>query len=160
MAPSLEAGAEKRIDHRDRSRRVGVFAAEAKNVRIVVLARDDCFVDRADIGCANVRVAVGGNAHADTRGAGKDAEFVGFVSHTAGDYIRVVGVINRTIAMSAEIMDLMADRLQMGKDGVFQIEGSVVGSNGNAKSRMAHDVARFKTERAGLEIGKFTESEK
>ena len=160
VAATFEAGTEEGIDHRDGGWRIGVLAAQAKDVRVVVLAGDQCLVDRADIGRAHMAVTVGGDAHADARSAAEDAEIEGLVGDIAGDHIGVVGIIDRTIVMGAEIVDLVTDRFEVGNNGVFEVEGAVIGSNGNAKSGVAHGVAGFKTGAGELKIGKFTESDK
>ena len=94
VAATFEAGTEEGIDHRDGGRHIGVLAAEAQDVRIVVLAGDQRLVDRADIGRAHMAVTVGGDAHADARGAAEDAEIEGFVGDIAGDNVGVVGIID------------------------------------------------------------------
>jgi hypothetical protein len=62
--------------------------------------------------------------------------------------------------VGAEIVDLVADRFEVGNNSVFEVEGAVIGSNGNAKSGVAHGVAGFKTGAGELKTGKFTESDK
>ena len=98
----------------------------------------DGFLHRAHAGRADVAVAVGGDAHADARGAGEDAEIIGAIGDVAGDEVRVVGVIDRAVGVGAEVMDVMADGLEVGDDGVFEIEGAVIGSDGDAEGGMAH----------------------
>jgi hypothetical protein len=42
-------------------------------------------------------------------------------------------------------------------DGVFQIDGAVVGSDGNAEGGMAHGGAGFKSGKADLQTANFSE---
>ena len=97
VAAALESGGEEGVDHGDGGRGVGVFAAQAEHVRVVVLAGDDGLFHRSDAGRADVAVAVRGDAHAHAGGAGEDAEIVGAVRHIAGDEVGVVGVIDRAV---------------------------------------------------------------
>jgi hypothetical protein len=152
VAATFEGGGEEGIGHGDGGGGVGVFAAEAQDVGVVVLAGGDGFLDGADAGGADVGVAVGGDAHTDTRGAGEDAVVEGAVGDAAGDEVGVIGVVHGFLGVRAEVLDLVTGGLEVGGDGVFQVECAVVGAEGDAKGGLAHVGMRGMG--AGLNDGK------
>jgi serine-type D-Ala-D-Ala carboxypeptidase/endopeptidase (penicillin-binding protein 4) len=156
VAAALEGGGEECIGHGDGGFLVGDFSGQAEDVRVVMLTGDGRFFHAADIRGADVAVAVRGDAHADAGGAGEDAEIEGTVRHVAGDEVGVGRIIDRFVALGAEVGDLMADLLKVGNDCVFQIDGAVVGTDGNAEGRMAHgDGAGFKSGIGRLQTANF-----
>ena len=44
--------------------------------------------------------------------------------------------------MGAEVVDVVTDGLEVGDDGVFQFEGAVIGSDGDAEGGVAHGRGR------------------
>lgn len=106
------------------------------------------FFHGANVRGADVAVAVCRDGHADSGGAGQDAEIVSAIGHIAGDEVRVVGVIHGLTRMRSEIMDFVTHFLKVGNYGVFEIDGAVIGSEGNAECGMAHG-------RAGIQDWEF-----
>ncbi len=130
VAAALEGGGEERVRHGDGGGGIGVFAAQAEHVRVVMLAGDEGFLHRADVGGTDMAVAVGGDAHADARGAGQNAEIIGAIRDVAGDEVCEVGIIDGFAGVGSEVMDFVTAGFQMRGDGVFEIDGTVIGCRG------------------------------
>ena len=140
-----KGGCQKCFCHGDGGCGICVFAAEAQHVSVIVAASDDCFIHRADVGSADVAVTVRRDAHADAGRAGEDAKIIGPIRDRAGYEICVIRVIHRVLSLGAEVLDLVADGFEMGDDGVLEIDGAVIGSDGNTKGRVTHGDCRIES---------------
>ncbi len=112
------------------------FAGEAKNVRGVVLAGDLRSLYIAHEGGLDAGVAVRGDADADAGGANEDARIGAAVQNTLADHFREVRVVHAVHRVRADVLDQIARRLQMRRDGVFEHEAAVVGTNGEGAGKV------------------------
>jgi len=49
------------------------------------------------------------------------------------------------MSLGAEVLDFVADGFEMGDDGVLEIDGAVIGSDGNTKGRVTHGDCRIES---------------
>ena len=84
--------------------------------------------------------AIRSNGHSNARRAGEDAKVESPIGHIASDEIGVVGIINRFMTVSSEVLNFVPQRDEVLDDCVFKIDGAVIGSDGNAESGMAHEL--------------------
>ena len=84
-------------------------------------------------GGADLREAVGRNAHADAAGANEDAKIRLARDDFIADLGREVRVIHGFRGEDAEIRHGKPFAGEVGVDGLFQLESAVVGGDGDAK---------------------------
>jgi len=101
-----------------------------------VLAGDGGVFGAGDEGGADLRVAVGGDAHADAAGADEDAKVGLARDHFVADQGGEVGVIDRFRSENAEISDEQPFAGEVSVDVLFQFKPAVVGSDGDAEGRV------------------------
>ena len=158
VAAAFELGGDESIDHLDRGLGVDVFSGKAENVRVVVLAGGGGFLDVADIGGADVGVAVRGDAHAHSGSAGEDAEVKSGVRNVASHGVSEIRIIHGIRRVGAEILDLMSGLPEMGHDGVFHFIRAMIGADGDADWGIAHcywDVPGLNAGQGRMETGNF-----
>ena len=158
MAAALEFGCEKCIDHFDRSFCIRMFAGKAEDVGVVMLAGGDGFLNFANVRSADVVEAVSCDAHAHTRGAGKDAEVKCPIGNVTPHDVCVVRIIHGFRAVGAEVFDLMPGFPEMGDDGVLHFKCAMIGADGDADWGIAHcygDVPGLNAGEARMETGNF-----
>ncbi len=131
VAAAEEGCGEERLDARFGHFDADQPAAERDHIGVIMLARQPGR-ERLRHQCAAAgRVAVGGDRNADSRAAQGDPEIGAAGGDLLGELVAIIGIIDRFDALGAEIVDLMSALAEPLTEQGFEIDGGMVGSNGD-----------------------------
>lgn len=135
MAAALEVGREEGGEAGLGHLRPDQPRAHRDGVGIVVSARQRGGERLADQCAAAGRIAVGRDRDADAGAAQRHAAFGAAVRQRGGDGVAVIGIIDARAAVGAEVEHVMAALAQPFGEHGLQLDGGVVGRNGDAHRR-------------------------
>lgn len=122
--------------------------SEAQDVRVVVLPGESCRGVIVHRRCTDAADLVGRDADADARTTHADAEVHLTARDRPTDRCAEVGVVDAVVSVGAQVHDLDAPLSEVGREEILQVDACVIGADGDASDRAAHEPTSVRSRRA------------
>ena len=120
----------------------GQACAQGDDIGVVMLAREHRRIGFADQRAADGGMAVYGDGYADARAADRDAALRLARGDRLGKLVAEIGIIDAIGRGGAEIGDIVPGLAQPRGERGLQLDGGVIGGDGDADDRCSSDKGR------------------